>query len=678
VKPLKIFLCDLTYDTITLSVDGFPLNVGYIASYTKMKFNDQVEIRVFKYIEKLQEALETSVPDIIGFANYAWNRQINKEMSKIFLEKNKNGLVVWGGPNFPADVDSQKVFFTKFPQVDIYVPIEGEIGFSNIVKQVLTLNSFEHLRKNILSESIPGCIIKSNNGKLQFTLALDRIQSLDEIPSPYLTGILDECFDERLVPMIQTNRGCPFSCTFCVDGSDSVRMINEFSVQRVDDELNYIAKHVPKNQHNLHISDLNFGMYTRDIEVCDSINGIQKKYGYPHYVKITSGKNNPERIGKAIKKLGNTTHMSLSVQSLNDQILSNIKRDNISSEKLVQIGPALKREGLDTASDVILGLPGETYDTAMQTIKDVLNAKIDWINIWTLMLLDGSELNTPKEREKWNLRSKFRIIPRDFVKLNNGKVVMEIEEVGIGSDTLSFDEYVELRLMSLLIKITSATPCYKSIFKFMQSYNVTIFDLVFSMLKNTHIASDNLQKFFEEFKRYTIDELWDSGEELIQHYQNPHEYEKLLNGSAGQNVAFYFHAIAISEQMSDFTDFCIKTAKKLIEKNTDEDFSTELNAVSEYCHGSCQNIFGEDRLKTNPEFLFDYDILTWMNTGVTSSLKSFKLNKKSKIKFSLTQEQYDVLEDKLNIFGHNKIGRSQAVNWVAHHLLWRKPSLLRN
>ena len=40
--------------------------------------------------------------------------------------------------------------------------------------------------------------------------------------------------------------------------------------------------------------------------------------------------------------------------------------------------------------------------------------------------------------------------------------------------------------------------------------------------------------------------------------------------------------------------------------------------------------FGEDRLKSNPEFLFDYDILTWMNTGITSSLKSFKLNKKIK------------------------------------------------
>ncbi len=678
MRPIKIFLCDFTYDTVTLSVDGFPLNVGYIASYAKMKFKEKIEIHLFKYIEKLEEALETSIPDVIGFANYAWNRQVNKEISRIFLEKNKNGLVVWGGPNFPADVESQESFFKKFPQIDIYVPIEGEIGFSNIIKEIFTLPSFDVIRKDILTKSVPGCIVKSDNGKLNFSFSTERIKSLDEIPSPYLTGILDEFFDGRLVPMIQTNRGCPFSCTFCVDGSDSVNKINQFSTQRVDEELNYIAKHVPNNQHNLHISDLNFGMYTRDVEVCDSINNVQKKYGYPHYVKITSGKNNPEKIGKAIKKLGNTTSMSLSVQSLNDEILSNIKRDNISSEKLVQLAPALKNEGLDTTCDVILALPGETYDTAIQTIKDVLNANIDWINIWTLMLLDGSELNTPKEREKWNLKSKFRIIPRDFVKFKSGKVVMEIEEVGIGTDSLSFDDYVELRLFSLIIKIISATPCYRSIFKFMKFYNVKIFDLAFSMLKNINLSSKKLQIFFEEFKQYTIDELWDSESELIEHYQNPLEYEKLLNGSAGQNVAFYFHAIAISDHMSDFTDFVIQNSRALLENNITDDFDSQLNSIEQYCKGSCENIFGEDRLKSNPEFIFDYDILTWMNTGVTASLNSFKLDQKSKIKFSLTQEQYDVLEDKLNIFGHNRIGKSQSVNWVPQHIFWRKPSLQNN
>ena len=35
------------------------------------------------------------------------------------------------------------------------------------------------------------------------------------IPSPYLSGRLDQFLDGKLMPVIQTNRGCPFSCTFC-------------------------------------------------------------------------------------------------------------------------------------------------------------------------------------------------------------------------------------------------------------------------------------------------------------------------------------------------------------------------------------------------------------------------------------------------------------------------------
>ena len=431
MKPLKIFLADLTYDTITLSTDVMPLNIGYIAAYAKEQFGSDIKLKLFKYIDKLENEIEHSYPDILAMSNYAWCYRINREISKIFKKINENGIVVWGGPNFPVDLPSQEIFFQKNSVIDIYVPLEGEIGFANIIRKALVAKSKKEFRNKILENTIDGCITRLKNGNLQYSTAPIRTKHLDEIPSPYTTSILDEFFDGRLAPMIQTNRGCPFSCTFCVDGSDDVNQVNQFTTKRVDDELNYISNNVQKTTHSLLISDLNFGMYSKDIEICTSIQKIQNKFGFPSYVKVTSGKNRPDKISLAIKKLGETTTMTLSVQSLNEQVLSNIKRQNISSEKLISLGPSIKQQGLDTVSEIILGLPGETYETHIQTIRDILRANIDEVYIYTLMLLDGSELNTPKERQKWNFNTKFRILPRDFVKLKNGKIVLEIEEVAM-------------------------------------------------------------------------------------------------------------------------------------------------------------------------------------------------------------------------------------------------------
>ena len=289
MEHLKIFLADLTYDTITLSTDAFPLNIGFIGSYTKAQFGSNVEIKLFKYIQKLEDELERSPPDILGMSNYAWCYRVSREISKIFLRLNPNGIIVWGGPNFPLDLPSQERFFNDNSVIDIYVPVEGEIGFANIVKKALEVKSKDEFRNKMLEDPIDGCITRLKNGKLQYSTAPIRTKQLDEIPSPYTTGILDEFFDGKLAPMIQTNRGCPFSCTFCVDGSDLVNKINSFSNERVRKELHYIAKHVTPNMHSMHISDLNFGMYPQDLEVCESIKEIQEKYNFPKYVKVTSG-----------------------------------------------------------------------------------------------------------------------------------------------------------------------------------------------------------------------------------------------------------------------------------------------------------------------------------------------------------------------------------------------------
>jgi hypothetical protein len=93
-KPIKIYLGDLTYDTITVSTNNVPLNIGYIASYCIKRFGSKVEIILFKYINEIEQAILKSPPDILGLSNYCWNQNIGSEEDPTFLRTDflkKNG-----------------------------------------------------------------------------------------------------------------------------------------------------------------------------------------------------------------------------------------------------------------------------------------------------------------------------------------------------------------------------------------------------------------------------------------------------------------------------------------------------------------------------------------------------------------------------------------------------------
>ena len=76
MKPLRIFLGDLTYDTISLSTESFPLNIGYIASYCIEKFGSSIDITLFKHINELDKAIHDSPPDILHWMDL---HQCNKK-----------------------------------------------------------------------------------------------------------------------------------------------------------------------------------------------------------------------------------------------------------------------------------------------------------------------------------------------------------------------------------------------------------------------------------------------------------------------------------------------------------------------------------------------------------------------------------------------------------------------
>ena len=137
IKKLKIFLCDLTYDTIILVSDTIPINIGFIGSYTKKKFGEKVSIELFKYPDDVIKQIEANPPDIIGFSNYSWNSNLSEYVASIAKKVNPDVITVQGGTNFPHQTNLQELFLRDRPYTNFHTLFEGEKSFSNIVERII-------------------------------------------------------------------------------------------------------------------------------------------------------------------------------------------------------------------------------------------------------------------------------------------------------------------------------------------------------------------------------------------------------------------------------------------------------------------------------------------------------------------------------------------------------------
>ena len=150
------------------------------------------------------------------------------------------------------------------------------------------------------------------------------------------------------------------------------------------------------------------------------------------------------------------------------------------------------------------------------------------------MLLMGSELDTPRERKKWDFKTKFRVLALDFAKLSTGKKVIETEEIVVGSSSMTFDEFLNLRLVAFVLWVTNQGIVYDSIIKLLREYNVDVFELFYRMAINSQEAPPTIQNIFENFLKSTKDELWNSPEEIKQFIQEEISWRLLCRSLVGR------------------------------------------------------------------------------------------------------------------------------------------------
>ena len=369
----------------TVSLDTyyfFPYSVGLIQSYAQSlpliakNYNFKPLLWKKLPIDELVNSLDN--PAVFGFSSYVWNANYNLQLAKAVKNKYPDCVLVFGGPGVP-DADSD--FFTNHPWIDYLIHTEGEQSFANLLETLLKGPFKSHV-------SIPS----------------NRTKSLDTIPSPYLSGVFDSVLAESrnqgviINALLETNRGCPFKCTFCDWGGLTFSKIHCFDLDRIKQEITWLGK----NQiEMLSLADANFGIFPeRDLEIAQWAIKTKQEYGFPKYFDTSWTKNTkPETIetAKLLMQAGMLRKFVMSLQTLNIETLSNIKRRNIDGSKFSQL---IEDRSVSVSTELIVGLPGETLLSYKQGVCQLIDAEIKIITN-PLTLLPNSEMSTPTYRSKW-------------------------------------------------------------------------------------------------------------------------------------------------------------------------------------------------------------------------------------------------------------------------------------
>lgn len=408
----------------------FPYSVGIIQAYVKKHCKNINEYEFVDFIYKrtsVKAAVEKlKYCNIVGFSLYVWNEKISLKIARELKDINPHCLIIFGGPQVPNNAEK---WLRSNLFVDIVVHGEGERVFTMILDAIS--KNPNNIYWNYLDWGVIPGISYINNEIFITNPKKERLKILDEIPSPYLDGTFDGIMlknpEEQWLGLWETNRGCPFHCTYCDWGSAIQVKISKFNEQRLYKEIDWFAAHKIEF---IFCCDANYGILIRDVDITKYVAKVKSETGYPKALSIQNTKNATERsyeIQKLLSDVGLNKGVTLSVQSMNTATLKNIRRDNISLESYQELQRRFMKNKVETYSDMILGMPGETYESFTNGIDQIINnGQHNRIQFNNLSILPNAEMGNPEYQKKFGMQT----ITSDIINFH-GSLDEEIEDLSI-------------------------------------------------------------------------------------------------------------------------------------------------------------------------------------------------------------------------------------------------------
>ncbi|MFH1618869.1 MAG: cobalamin-dependent protein [bacterium] len=430
--------------------DYFPLSIGLLQAYVQA---DTLRSARYQFLppafrrEPLRElAARLGAADVVALSLYVWNIRYSLELARMLKRHNPDILIVAGGPQVPAVPEA---FLRKHTCLDIACHGEGEETFMGILERHASRDWSELQAVSYLA---PG-------GGFHQHHRISRIAELSRLPSPYLAGTFDRLLAEhpgqQWLGLWETNRGCPFSCSFCEWGASELNQVHNFEMDRLEAELEWLARH---SVEFIFCCDSNFGMFPRDLALAERVATLKKRYGYPHALSIQSSKSAPERVYKINRLLHDhdlNKGVLLALQSVHTPTLKAVRRGNISMQAFKMLQHRFQKDGIQTFTDLILGLPEESYESFADGVSRIIaNGQHNRIQFINLSILDNSEMGQPAYQKKYGME----IVESESVNIHGlvhaaDAAGAETQRLVIATRTMPREAWVKTRVFSWLTSL---------------------------------------------------------------------------------------------------------------------------------------------------------------------------------------------------------------------------------
>ncbi|MBR0536603.1 MAG: cobalamin-dependent protein, partial [Clostridia bacterium] len=439
-KNVYLVQVNVTYSTF---IAYLPYAAGCIQAYAlsdpeiRAEYNFGRILYMRKTIDEAMEDLQD--PFLVGFSCYVWNMEYNKALAKRIKRRYPDCLIVFGGHNIPFNAD----LLDAEPEIDFLMHGEGETGFVRLLK---ALRDGDLTGLTDLSMRIDGRGVMLPKG--------GEPSALDTFPSPYTTGLFDHMLLEyptvQFQGTLESNRGCPYSCAFC-DWCFTEKL-RFFPMEKIKGEIRWMSEHgIPY----CYCADANFGISQRDMEIAEFVVECNKRTGYPRIFKPCYAKNSDERvfqIGRLLNDNGVDKGVTLAYQSMSPEVLRNIGRQNLDLRYFTDLNARYTEAGIPTYTELILGLPGETYDSFCQGLCGLLEAgQHNSMTVYTCQVYCNSPLAQPEYREKFGIRWERQKLHGIHYPANfNG--VQEYYDVVVETKDMSKAEWVRANMFSVCLQ----------------------------------------------------------------------------------------------------------------------------------------------------------------------------------------------------------------------------------